>query len=692
MGLTRTSTGMHDISLDGSAPKKNTDDIVIALAGNPNVGKSTVFNALTGMNQHTGNWTGKTVATACGTFTRNGKKYITVDLPGTYSLFTHSVEEEVARDFILSGNADACITVCDATCLERNLNLVLQIIEIMPRTVVCINLMDEARRKKICVDIPALARELGVPVVGTSARSGKGLDKLIDAVDSLKSKNPAPLEPVHYGSGIEEALQILAPALDGISSHPRRDALRILSGESEAPENAQEAAKSADEVIDRYGLTQEKIRDKAVVAAVMRAEEIYKKCVTADRQHSAADRKLDRIFTGRAGIFAMLLLLALVLWITVYGANYPSELLFSAFDALGVRLRQLLSSLNAPEALTDALIDGVYRVLSWVVAVMLPPMAIFFPLFTLLEDSGYLPRVAFNLDHRFKKSGACGKQALTMCMGFGCNAAGVTGCRIIDSPRERLMAAATNGFVPCNGRFPTLISLISLFVAGALPAPFNSFAGAALLTLLIVLSVLMTFAACSLLSKTILRGVPSSFTLELPPYRRPQIGKVIVRSIFDRTLFVLGRAAAVAAPAGLIIWITANIKLNGTSIFSYCSDFLDPIARLFGMDGVILTAFILGFPANETVVPIMLMGYLADSSISQTDGAALHSLLTANGWDLGTAICVIIFMLFHWPCSTTLITVKKETGSMKWTLIAALLPTVAGLILCFAVSHIFALI
>lgn len=529
-------------------------------------------------------------------------------------------------------------------------------------------------------------------MVGTSARSGKGLDKLIDAVDSLKSKNPAPLEPVHYGSGIEEALQILAPALDGISGHPRRDALRILSGESEAPEKAQEAAKSAGEVIDRYGLTQEMIRDKAAVAAVMRAEEIYKKCVTADRQHSAADRKLDRIFTGRAGIFAMLLLLALVLWITVYGANYPSELLFSAFDALGVRLRQLLSSLNAPEALTGALIDGVYRVLSWVVAVMLPPMAIFFPLFTLLEDSGYLPRVAFNLDHRFKKSGACGKQALTMCMGFGCNAAGVTGCRIIDSPRERLMAAATNGFVPCNGRFPTLISLISLFVAGALPAPFNSFAGAALLTLLIVLSVLMTFAACSLLSKTILRGVPSSFTLELPPYRRPQIGKVIVRSIFDRTLFVLGRAAAVAAPAGLIIWITANIKLNGTSIFSYCSDFLDPIARLFGMDGVILTAFILGFPANETVVPIMLMGYLADSSISQTDGAALHSLLTANGWDIGTAICVIIFMLFHWPCSTTLITVKKETGSMKWTLIAALLPTVAGLILCFAVSHIFALI
>ena len=692
MGLTRTSTGKHSIDTNTPALKSDPGDIVIALAGNPNVGKSTVFNALTGMNQHTGNWTGKTVATACGSFRKNGKNHILVDLPGTYSLFTHSVEEEVARDFILSENADACIVVCDATCLERNLNLVLQIIEIAPRTVVCINLMDEAKRKKISVDIPALSRELGVPVIGTSARSGKGLDELIDAVDSVISKKPAPIEPVHYGSGIEEAIKILTPALSENSSHPRRDAMRILSGEIEAPDPAQDEAKLANEVIDRFGLTHEMIRDKAAIAAVMRAEDIFKKCVTTSAKHSAADRKLDRIFTGRAGIFAMLLLLAAVLWLTVYGANYPSNLLFSAFDALGAKLRQLLYLINAPDILTSALIDGVYRVLTWVVAVMLPPMAIFFPLFTLLEDSGYLPRVAFNLDHRFKKSGACGKQALTMCMGFGCNAAGVTGCRIIDSPRERLMAAVTNGFVPCNGRFPTLISLISLFIVGALPAPFDSFAGAALLTALIVLSVFATFAACSLLSKTILRGVPSSFTLELPPYRRPQIGKVIVRSVFDRTLFVLGRAAAVAAPAGLIIWITANIKLNGTSIFSYCSDFLDPIARLFGMDGVILTAFILGLPANETVVPIMLMGYLADSSISQTDGAALHSLLTANGWDIGTAICVIIFMLLHWPCSTTLITVKKETGSMKWAVIAALLPTAAGLILCFAVSHIFALI
>ena len=364
MGLTRTSTGKHSIDANTPALKSDPGDIVIALAGNPNVGKSTVFNALTGMNQHTGNWTGKTVATACGSFRKNGKNHILVDLPGTYSLFTHSVEEEVARDFILSENADACIVVCDATCLERNLNLVLQIIEITPRTVVCINLMDEAKRKKISVDIRALSRELGVPVIGTSARSGKGLDELIDAVDSVISKKSAPIESVHYGSGIEEALKILTPALSEKSSHPRRDAMRILSGEIETPDAAQDEATIANEVIDRFGLTHEMIRDKAAIAAVMRAEDIFKKCVTTSAKHSAADRKLDRIFTGRAGIFAMLLLLAAVLWLTVYGANYPSNLLFSAFDALGAKLRQLLYLINAPDILTSALIDGVYRVLT----------------------------------------------------------------------------------------------------------------------------------------------------------------------------------------------------------------------------------------------------------------------------------------------------------------------------------------
>lgn len=681
MGLTRSSTGRGSIDTHGEALRSSPSDIVIALAGNPNVGKSTVFNALTGMNQHTGNWTGKTVATACGTHRENGKNYILVDLPGTYSLFAHSAEEEVARDFILSGRADVAVVVCDATCLERNLNLVLQVIEATPKTVVCLNLMDEAKRKGISVDTQGLSSELGIPVIATSARSGKGLSELIEAVDKSAESECAVPPPVYYGSGIEEAAERLG------ETHARRESLLMLSGDIDKA-----LPDEVSETLERYGLTQERIRDKIACATVMRAEELAQKYVVQKSRKSELDRKLDRIFTGRAGIAAMLLLLAAVLWITVSGANYPSQFLSNWFELLGIKLRSLLDSVGSPQMLTSALIDGIYRVLTWVISVMLPPMAIFFPLFTLLEDFGYLPRVAFNLDHRFKQSGACGKQALTMCMGFGCNAAGVTGCRIIDSPRERLLAAVTNGFVPCNGRFPTMISLISLFLVSGLASPLNSIAGAAILTLLIIFSVLLTFAGCSLLSKTVLRGVPSSFTLELPPYRRPQIGKVIVRSIFDRTLFVLGRAAAVAAPAGLIIWLSSNIIIGNESIFAHCAGFIDPLARQFGLDGVILLAFILGFPANETVVPIMLMGYLAEGRITQTEGVALRELLTANGWSVCTAACVIIFMLLHWPCSTTLITVKKETGSIKWALLAALLPTVAGLVLCFAVSHIFALI
>lgn len=667
-------------------------DAVIALAGNPNVGKSTVFNALTGLKQHTGNWTGKTVSTACGEYRKGGRSYIIADLPGTYSLFAHSTEEEAAKDFILSDKADACIVVCDASCLERSLNLVLQIIEATPKTVVCLNLMDEAEHKGIKIDIEKLSKLLGVPVVATNARKKRGLSELISAVERVISSPPSPLIPIHYPSGIEEAAEMLMPALSDTSLHPRRDALRILSGEEIAVGIEENDIREAVSVLARYGLNCERAKDKIACAAVMRAEDIAKQCVKGRTSQSVRDRRLDKIFTGRVGIFTMLLLLTAVLWLTVYGANYPSALLSQWFDAFGAALRRLLLAINSPPLLISALIDGVYRVLSWVIAVMLPPMAIFFPLFTLLEDLGYLPRAAFNLDHSFKKSGACGKQALTMCMGFGCNAVGVTGSRIIDSPRERILAAVTNGFVPCNGRFPTLISLISLFIASGLTSPADSLVSAVLLTVLIVLSVVLTFFCCSLLSKTVLKGVRSSFILELPSYRLPQVGKVIVRSVFDRTLFVLGRAAAVAAPAGLIIWLSANIYIGNRSIFALCSDALDPFARVFGMDGVILMAFILGFPANETVVPIMLMGYLANGTIAETGGAALKAILTSNGWDLRTALCVIIFMLLHWPCSTTLITVKKETGSMKWTLLAALLPTAAGLLLCFLVNQLFRLI
>ena len=627
MRIKAASIDAHANMRDGAILKRSETDLILALAGNPNVGKSTVFNALTGLRQHTGNWPGKTVDSAQGYCVHNGQGFVIVDLPGTYSLSPHSQEEEITRDFILSGKADVTIIVCDATCLERNLNLALQTRCIADRAVLCVNLMDEARKKGIQVNIEELSKQLNMPVVGTSARSGKGLSALMDAV---------------------QRIACLPPSTEN-SSAPIQNTEAIFQ----------------------------------------EAERICRICVT--RENPTADMRrfrADRLLTGRlTGIPVMLLLLSLVFYITLAGANYPSALLSKWALALQEQLTRLFQSLNAPAWLHDALVLGMYRVLAWVVSVMLPPMAIFFPLFTLLEDLGYLPRVAFNLDHCFKRCHACGKQALTMCMGFGCNAVGVIGCRIIDSPRERLIAILTNNLVPCNGRFPTIIAIIAMFFVGTGAGAGQTLLSAILLTGVIVLGVLLTFLFSRLLSATVLSGVPSSFTLELPPYRMPQVGKVLVRSVLDRTLFVLGRAVAVAAPAGLILWLFANLDAGGVSILARCTAFLDPFARLLGLDGVILMAFILGIPANEIVLPIAIMGYLATGTLSELPALnEMHALLSSHGWTWLTAACTVLFSLLHWPCSTTLITIHKETKSMKWTLLAFLLPTAAGICVCFIVA------
>ncbi|MDD2469939.1 MAG: nucleoside recognition domain-containing protein, partial [Bacilli bacterium] len=411
-------------------------------------------------------------------------------------------------------------------------------------------------------------------------------------------------------------------------------------------------------------------------------------------KYNVTDRKIDKYLTSKLfGIPIMIGLLGLVMYLTLIGANIPSKFLADALFWLEDRLTDLFVWANAPKWLYGALVLGIYRTLAWVVSVMLPPMAIFFPLFTILEDLGYLPRVAFNLDKLFKKSCACGKQALTMCMGFGCNAAGVVGCRIIDSPRERLIAIITNNFVPCNGRFPTLIAIITMFFVGMISSFWQPLLSTILLTGVIILGVIMTLLISKLLSMTILKGIPSTYTLELPSYRKPQVGRVIVRSILDRTLFVLGRAVAVAAPAGLIIWIIANTNIGGTSLLTHCANFLYPFAHLIGLDGYILMAFILGFPANEIVIPIIIMSYMSTGNILELDSLVeLKTLLVNNGWTWVTAVCVMLFSLMHWPCGTTCWTIKKETQSLKWTLISFVVPTIMGIISCFIVASLMRLL
>ncbi|MGD8727408.1 MAG: nucleoside recognition domain-containing protein, partial [Gemmatimonadales bacterium] len=425
----------------------------------------------------------------------------------------------------------------------------------------------------------------------------------------------------------------------------------------------------------------------------------------ATRAKFDLDRTLDRLFTSRlTGFPVMLVVLAVVLWITVTGANVPSQLLSALLlDTVHPLLKDVSASVGVPVWLDGVLIDGVYLATGWVVSVMLPPMAIFFPLFTLLEDFGYLPRVAFNLDPLFQKAGAHGKQALTMCMGFGCNAAGVVSTRVIDSPRERLIAIVTNNFSLCNGRWPTQILIATIFIGALVPAHLAGLVSAAAVVFVAVLGVVAMLAASWFLSKTFLQGEATTFSLELPPYRPPRIVQTLYTSLIDRTFIVLWRAIVFAAPAGAVIWLLANIELGGTSLALHAIDLLDPFAVLVGLNGVILVAYVVAIPANEIVIPTVLMltvltlgasdvGAGAGVMFELDSAGSTGDLLRAGGWTLLTAVCLMLFSLLHNPCSTTLYTIYRETRSAKWTVVSALVPLVMGFTVCFLVAQFWRLV
>ena len=679
MGLTSKSMVSNEFLY-----KDNESDIVVALVGSPNVGKSTIFNALTGMNQHTGNWTGKTVASAFGKYSFKDENFILVDLPGTYSLTPNSKEEEVTRDFIAFYNPMVTVIVVDATTMERNLNIVFQTMEITNNVILCINLIDEAEKRNIKIDTELLENELKIPVVCTSARNNNGLDKLMKLIYDKSVGTKFKNEKL-YNNEIEESINSINKYLDKNINYKNNRwlSIKLLADDTiidSIKEYLNYDIRTDLELMNLIKNEKNKYRDlnkEMTKRNILEASRIYFKCVSNSNNRNT---KIDKLLTSKiTGIPIMILLFAFIFWLTIKGANYPSKLLSDLLFGFEKHIYNFLSIIGIPTIIINPLINGIYKTSAWVISVMLPPMAIFFPLFTLLEDSGYLPRIAFNMDKLFSKAGAHGKQSLTMCMGFGCNACGVVGCRIIDSKRERLIAMLTNVFVPCNGRFPTLITLIVLFFAT------NSFKSTIILLILIIFSVIVTLLVSKLLSK-ILKGMSSSFVLELPPFRKPKIGQVIVRSIFDRTIHILGRAIVVAAPMGLIIWILSNTYIGNLSIIRHISNYLDPFARLFGLDGVILLSFILGFPANEIVIPIAIMIYSSSTTLKDLDLLSLKTLLIDNGWTYITALCTLIFTLIHFPCGTTILTIKKETGSIKWTLLSIILPTIIGLMLCFVIN------
>jgi len=663
----------------------------ICLAGNPNTGKSSIFNKLTKLKQHTGNWHGKTVEVTRGCFRHKGIQFLLDDVPGAYSLFGLSEDEIIARNHVFFENSDIVIVVCDPASLTKNLNLLFQVMEYNNKVILVVNLIDEAIKNDIILNRPGLMKDLGIPVVFTSAKTNQGIEQLKNAVcDVVADKFKYNIKHIYYPI-ISELKKEIEKELGEINQK-EIIAMRILDADDEffnmiEKHYSRQDMENINKIRSRYQ-GQDENRETILAFNFKVATDIVARNVFYPDNILKKTKQIDKILTSKIwGIPIMCLLLFVIFFITIKLANFPSTVLMKLFTWIENKMLDFAIMVNLNSSLKEFLVFGIYRTLAQVVAVMLPPMAIFFPLFTFLEDLGYLPRIAFNLDRFFQKSGCHGKQCLTMCMGFGCNAAAILGSRIIDSPRERLLAIITNTFAPCNGRFPLIFTLAACFLSGFSSGFVNAAFPALLAVIIIIIGILTTFLVAKILSKTLLKGVPSTFTLELPPYRKPNIIHIIYTSLINRTLFVLGRAIIVAAPVGGIIWILSNTYIESHSLLTWAGDILNPLGRILGMDGIILLAFILALPANEIVLPLIIMGYTAGNYLQATESIAdITNILNTNGWTILTVGAVLLFSLLHFPCSTTLLTIYKETRSKKWTFLSFLIPTVVAIIACLILN------
>lgn len=638
--------------------------------GNPNVGKSSLFNFLTHKNEHTGNWTGKTVKNAYATFSYKDTLWEVVDLPGTYSLIGESKEEKIASSFVCSLDYDLAIVVLDASNLERSIVLLLEVLDVTDRVILCLNLMDEAKAQKIDIDLIKLQKRLNIPLVITKASEGVGCVRLCDEMNHFKA-NPNIFKVVHEGK-INNYLELSKPYV----SRPIFHLYQEKNHENESFSKVLRFYKNyitREELLKSYIHSSDSLLDNIVKRdkQTLKKEDVFWNKVLSHKVYS---------------YLIMSMIFFLILWLTIFVSNIPSDFMFSFFSNGESFLLSFFSFL--PDFIIQPLILGGYRTFYWVISVMLPPLIIFFPLFSYLEDYGLFPRIAFNMDKPFKKCGSCGKQSLTMCMGLGCNAIGVTNTRIMEDKKMHILAMLTNNFMPCNGRFPAMITMLSLFFIKD-TSLFGSFLVAFGLLLIITLGIVLTFIWTKILNHFLFKKEEVMFILELPTFRRPSIWKTFFQALKEKAFPVLKRAMLVSFPLGILIYLLASWHLGNITFLLLLVDKLNNFGHLFGLDGAIILAFILGMPANEIVIPSLLLCYTKSNAlVSYTSMQSLRHILVNNGWTWLTALCFLIMMLCHYPCTTTLLSIKKESKSWSYTILAFVIPTLTGLFLTLIINFV----